>query len=236
GTRLLTLVAATGSLAQAATDAATNTLLGVSGACGRLDCVQFHVLTLNLHQVSDLMDHAADRRRVFQNGAGIQSPETQAAHSGAVLLLGTDQALDERDLDLLVSHGAYSRISATDLPRLAAISDGVLVLNRPFSVARTTLYGLVEPRHLATTSVTPITSNTARIWPPAMMPVPGEAGCIRTTAAPCLTTTVCSRVPDFRLTLFILRRASSIAFCTATGTSRDLPLPMPTAPSPSPTT
>src|SRR5262249_46689685 len=32
------------------------------------------------------------------------------------------------------------------------------------------------------------------------------------------------------------RRASSIAFCTATGTSRALPLPMPMPPSPSPTT
>src|SRR6185436_3522790 len=38
------------------------------------------------------------------------------------------------------------------------------------------------------------------------------------------------------LTLNSLRRASSIAFCTATGTSRALPLPMPMPPSPSPTT
>src|SRR5438309_1429812 len=43
-------------------------------------------------------------------------------------------------------------------------------------------------------------------------------------------------VPLFRLTLIILRRASSIAFCTATGTSFALPLPMPTRPLPSPTT
>src|SRR3989338_6972624 len=42
--------------------------------------------------------------------------------------------------------------------------------------------------------------------------------------------------PFFRLTLIILRRASSIAFCTATGTSLDLPLPIATRPSPSPTT
>ena len=34
----------------------------------------------------------------------------------------------------------------------------------------------------------------------------------------------------------MLRRACSIAFWTATGTSRDLPLPMPIEPSPSPTT
>jgi hypothetical protein len=35
-------------------------------------------------------------------------------------------------------------------------------------------------------------------------------------------------------TFTILRRASSIAFCTATGTSFALPLPIPTRPSPSP--
>src|SRR2546426_10013754 len=34
----------------------------------------------------------------------------------------------------------------------------------------------------------------------------------------------------------MLRRASSMAFCTAAGTSFDLPLPIPTRPSPSPTT
>jgi hypothetical protein len=34
----------------------------------------------------------------------------------------------------------------------------------------------------------------------------------------------------------MLRRADSMAFCTATGTSLALPLPMPMRPSPSPTT
>src|SRR3990170_3106450 len=48
--------------------------------------------------------------------------------------------------------------------------------------------------------------------------------------------TACCSVPCLRLTLTSLRRASSIAFCTATGTSRALPLPMPMLPSPSPTT
>ena len=50
------------------------------------------------------------------------------------------------------------------------------------------------------------------------------------------TTTVWCSVPFLRLTLTIFRRASSIAFCTATGTSRDLPFPIPIRPSPSPTT
>src|SRR4051812_2634950 len=82
----------------------------------------------------------------------------------------------------------------------------------------------------------PITSNTARIGPPAMMPVPSWAGCMRTFAAPQRPVTVWCSVPFFSLTLKSFRRASSMAFCTATGTSRALPLPMPMPPSPSPTT
>src|SRR5215213_748430 len=69
-----------------------------------------------------------------------------------------------------------------------------------------------------------------------MMPVPSCAGCISTRAAPQRPFTTWCRVPFFSLTLNNLRRASSMAFCTATGTSRALPLPMPMPPSPSPTT
>src|SRR5664279_6428763 len=85
-------------------------------------------------------------------------------------------------------------------------------------------------------SVMPITSNTARIGPPAMMPVPAGAGDIITRAAPCWPNTLWWIEPFLSDTLVMLRRASSIAFCTAAGTSLDLPLPMPTRPSPSPTT
>src|SRR5688572_21663020 len=81
-----------------------------------------------------------------------------------------------------------------------------------------------------------MTSNTARMGPPAMIPVPSWAGCISTRAAPQRPVTAWCSVPFFSFTLNSLRRASSIAFCTATGTSRALPLPMPMPPSPSPTT
>src|SRR5215813_1141336 len=90
--------------------------------------------------------------------------------------------------------------------------------------------------HFARMLLTPATSNTARIGPPAMIPVPSDAGCISTLDAPCRPITACCSVPFRRLTRNIFRRASSSAFCTATGTSRALPLPMPTAPPPSPTT
>ena len=45
-------------------------------------------------------------------------------------------------------------------------------------VARTRLIGLREPTALASTFFTPTTSNTARIAPPAITPVPSEAGCM----------------------------------------------------------
>ena len=51
-------------------------------------------------------------------------------------------------------------------------------------VALTMLCGLVEPSDLATTSWMPSASNTARIGPPAMMPVPGGAARSSTCPAP----------------------------------------------------
>ena len=72
-----------------------------------------------------------------------------------------------------------------------ATSAGVLVRFSASSVARTRLYGFDEPRLLQTMSVTPITSNTARIGPPAMMPSPGLAGAISTREAPCSPITLC---------------------------------------------
>lgn len=45
----------------------------------------------------------------------------------------------------------YPSISATDLPRLAAMSSGEAMLCKPFMVARTTLIGLLLPMHLART-------------------------------------------------------------------------------------
>ncbi len=61
---------------------------------------------------------------------------------------------------------------------MAATSCGDFICLRPLMVARTRLIGLREPLHLARTSCTPTASNTARIAPPAITPVPLEAGVI----------------------------------------------------------
>ena len=65
-TGLLALVAATCGLAQTRADAAADAALGVLGAVGRLDGLSLSVPSQHLHQIGDLVDHAAHRRRVFQ--------------------------------------------------------------------------------------------------------------------------------------------------------------------------
>src|SRR5690242_17277335 len=102
-----------------------------------------------------------------------------------MILFRADRTPDQRYLQFLrIRHDQASRICSTVIPRFAAISPAVDVASSAFNVARTRLYGLVEPWHLASTLVTPTTSQTARIGPPAMMPVPSAAGCMNTLVAP----------------------------------------------------
>src|SRR6478735_715693 len=188
------------------------------------------------NEVADLVDHAADGLRILELDDLADALQPQAAHGGPMVLARASDTLDERHLQSLVRRHHASKISSTVLPRLAAMSAGALPCSSALIVARTTLYGLVGPWHFARMLVTPTTSNTARIAPPAITPVPSDAGCMYTTVEPCLPMTAWCRVPFFRRTFTIFRRACSIAFCSATGTSFALPLPMPMRPSPSPTT
>jgi hypothetical protein len=56
-------------------------------------------------------------------------------------------------------------------------------------VAFTALWGLWDPRHLVRTFLMPATSTTARTGPPAMTPVPSEAGFYKTLPEPNSPTT-----------------------------------------------
>src|SRR5215212_5845583 len=129
-----------------------------------------------------------------------------------------------------------SHSSSTCLPRRRATSNGSFMLRRPSKVARTTLCGLPEPSTLVRTSWTPAACMTARTAPPAMTPVPSEAGFIRTRPAPCWPMIGCGRVLPMSGTRIKFFFAASIAFLMATGTSRALPVPKPTWPAPSPMT
>ncbi len=103
-------------------------------------------------------------------------------------------------------------------------------------VAFTTLCGLEEPFDLANTSLIPALSNTARIAPPAMIPVPAAAGLINTKPPENLPSIGCGTVCLNKGTRTRFFLASSIPFAIASVTSFALPKPYPTTPLPSPTT
>src|SRR6266852_4521350 len=127
-------------------------------------------------------------------------------------------------------------ISSTCLPRKRANSIGSFILSKASKVARTTLCGLVDPNTFVRTSRTPTACITARTAPPAITPVPSEAGLTITRPAPYSPINWCGTVFLIKGTRIRLFFAASIAFLIARGTSRALPVPKPTCPPSSPTT
>jgi hypothetical protein len=94
-------------------------------------------------------------------------------------------------------------------------------------VAFTTLCAVVEPRLLVRMFWIPAAVITARTAPPAMTPVPSEAGFSRTMPDPNWPVAACGMVKPFSvigtLTTFFL--AASTPFLMAEETSRALPMP-----------
>src|ERR1700755_2336139 len=68
------------------------------------------------------------------------------------------------------------RDAVVERARSSAPSSGVRSDSSPAIVALTRLIGFWEPRLLERMSLIPASSSTARTPPPAMTPVPGEAG------------------------------------------------------------
>src|SRR6185295_7540049 len=97
-TRLLSLVAAPGRLAESTADAAADTLFRVLGSRRRFNLVQTH-LGLALHQITYLVDHAAHRGSIFQLNGVVNAPQAKAAHGGAMAFSRANDAADQRDLD-----------------------------------------------------------------------------------------------------------------------------------------
>src|SRR6218665_2155642 len=118
---------------------------------------------------------------------------------------------------VVICESGQAKMSSTVLPRLAATCEAVVEWTKASKVARTMWWGWDEPWLLATISVTPSTSKTARIGPPAMMPAPLGAGAIITTAAPWWPVTLWWMVPVLSDTLTMLRRAFSFSFFSAAG-------------------
>ena len=85
------------------------------------------------------------------------------------------------------------------------------------------LIGFVVPRLFASTFRTPPSSSTARTPPPAITPVPSEAGRSITLAASKRPSTSWVIVEPCFGTVNMFFFASSTAFVMASGTSRALP-------------
>src|SRR5690606_1486150 len=131
---------------------------------------------------------------------------------------------------------AAGATSSSGSPRRAATAAGSSRPCRAATVACTMLMAFDEPSDLVSTSWIPAHSSTARTGPPAITPVPGDAGRRNTTPAAASPWTTWGMVPWMRGTRKKLRFASSTPFEIAAGTSFALPYPTPTLPSPSPTT
>ena len=82
--------------------------------------------------------------------------------------------------------GAYMalNIGANDVANNMGPAVGANALSMAGAIARVLLRGVLEPRRLASTFLMPASSSTVRMEPPAITPVPGAAGRIRTLAAP----------------------------------------------------
>src|SRR5207245_2388795 len=121
-------------------------------------------------------------------------------------------------------------MASTSTPRSLATRRCVVGCCSASSVARTMLWGLVEPRLFVRMSVMPAHSSTARTGPPAITPVPVAAGFNNTRPAPCSPITSWGMVEPVRGSSIIDRLAASTALRTASETSLAFPVAMPTLP------
>src|SRR5580692_4524234 len=219
-----------------------------------------HELLHHFHKVPDLMNHAARFRRVLALHHLVHPAQTETTNRGAHIIGAADEALDPLHFHgsgalraLLFACHAYSPaafstgFSATTLGGLPLISSMVLErvsatcpasfkLSSAANVALMTLCGLDVPNDLVSTLVIPATCITLRTGPPAITPVPSEAGFSSTCAEPYRPVTWCGIVVPFIFNLIRFFFACSIPFLMAMGTSRALPIPKPAWPRLSPTT
>src|SRR3954463_9724869 len=143
------------------------------------------------------MDHAAQLRRVLALDGLADAAQAERAQRVALLAVGAVGGLDLPDHEAhAVTSSSGAIVSAppfspprpstrsTDRPRSVATSSGRRRPWRPAIVAFTRLIGVWVPSDLERMSWMPASSSTARTPPPAMTPVPGEAGLRNTRPDP----------------------------------------------------
>src|SRR6185437_3615096 len=183
---------------------------------------------IDLHQVSHAMHHAARLRGVLDLDRMADAAQTQRAQGVHLLAVGSVAALDLRHLHAGSSSAATCASSAASVVPLtpasvSATCSGVRRPCRPATVALTRLIGFCEPSDLERMSWMPASSSTARTPPPAMTPVPGEAGLRKTRPEPKMPVVEWVIVEPCLGTRYRFFLARSTPFWMATGTSLAFP-------------
>src|ERR1044071_1941694 len=146
--------------------------------------------------MSYFLDHSHDLGRSFNLNHLVHFPETECPDSPFLVFRPVDDALNLCNFNF--SHDAYSPPLKTFfklVPLVLAIVNASLMLSNASMVAFTTLCGFDDSLDFASTSVIPALSSTARIAPPAITPVPCEAGFRNTLPPPYLPSCSCGTVP-----------------------------------------
>src|SRR5215207_9918618 len=199
--------------------------------------------SLDVDEMRDGRGHASDLGTIFLDDDVADALEAERTQGLTLVLLASDAGLDLGDLKLrhhastpasalaLASarpslparRRAAGATSSTVRPRRDATISGDSRSWSASTVAWAMLIALDEPSDFDRTSWTPAASSTARTGPPAMTPVPGDAGRRKTTPAAFSPCTGCGIVPWMRGTRKKDFLASSTPFAIAVGTSLALP-------------
>src|SRR5215218_10200965 len=198
--------------------------------------------------MTDGVDHPAQLRGVRPLDRLVDAAQAQRAQRVPLLAVGAVGGLDLGDDEAHATVSVVTSSSAagssagasdsspttftpsdrpstafTERPRSCAISSGLRRSCSPAIVAFTRLIGFCEPSDLLRMSWIPASSSTARPPPPAIRPVPGEAGLRNTRPDPKTPVVWCVIVEPWRGTRKRFFFARSTPFWMASGTSLALP-------------
>src|SRR3954469_16876620 len=141
----------------------------------------------------DFGDHAANFRRVDALGDAMHLAEPERLERLAHFDRAADSAADLTDaqhlrvfVGFLLIHEFHASASAgsSSIPRSDLYSASLRSCLSASNVALTTLCGFAVPRDFVRMFCMPADSRIARTGPPAMTPVPSEAGLSSTLPAP----------------------------------------------------
>src|SRR5450830_1520912 len=119
----------------------TRRLACLAPAAGLMLLSSMFSLSEHFDQIADLVDHAAHFGAVLELADAVQLAQAQTTNGRTVRFLGADRAANQLDLHGILGRHEMTpfeaKISSTDLPRLAAMSDGVVEFFSASNVART---------------------------------------------------------------------------------------------------